>query len=142
MSGLGSSPFGSSPYGSGTPAVAPETGGSVFAVDGGGNSGSRFVDYRTRDYVFDTYGRMVGMSDVAQLVQLAVAGIKFSGGRIAAATQGELQRKVDAALKPLVDGGLITVEPVELRRFGTSGGAVAVKWTDLETLEESTVPLG
>lgn len=140
--GFGSSGFGSAPYGYGTPPTAPVPGGSIFALADGGVSGSRLIHHVTRDYVMGDDGRLVGMGDVPQLVLLAVANIKFSGGRLTPATEGDVTRKVTAALRHLVDAGRVKVLGVDFERVGRSGLVTVVRWRDMTSEQEHEVTLG
>src|SRR5687768_14948454 len=143
MAGFGSQPYGSSPYGIGTPAVATNLGGATLTDEAGVQRGSRRIDPYTKDYVLDETGRIAGMSNVHQLVQLAVSTTK---GTAAMRALGHDLRRIDrisanfvrrvdttlrAAVQRLVSQGLIEVvgTSVEVARPGV--GFARLQWRDL-----------
>lgn len=151
MSGIGDSPFGLGPYGLGTPAVAPAQGGALLVDQAGEGQGSRYIDGRTRDFVADQYGRLVGMGNTKQLVQLAVSTEYGSAATIDLGHKlREIQRISDnftkavdnvlrTALRKLTDGGLIAILSIDVQRLRSQGGAFArVRWRDLQTGVEDT----
>ena len=147
MNGYGSIPFGSGPYGVGTPIAGPDHGGSLFFVtmpgpDAGKSTGSRRINHRTGDYVVGTNGRLEGMGDSAQLVQIAIASLKLAGGRITPATQGIIRRQIDDALAHLVGPGRIVVRELVFDRFKAEGILSSVRWEDLSTQQEGEVSVG
>jgi hypothetical protein len=149
MSGFGSQPFGSSPYGIGTPAVAPELGGSILRDEANGlSTGSRKIDPRTRDYVLDANGRILGMSDTKQLVLLAVSTDK---GSSAMRELGQVLRSIDrittnfsrrvdstlrAAVQHLVNRRLIEVVGSEVQVLRSGVAFARFRWRDLTTGRE------
>jgi phage baseplate assembly protein W len=155
MAGFGTVPLGVGPYGVGTPATATDTSaGKIYRDEKTGDSlGSRKIDTRTRQYVFDSYGRIVGMPDVAQLVQIALSTTK--GSSVIAGLGHELssiedfttshaeqvRSTIERALGDLIKRKLVRLNSVDVQRFNQSGAVITVKWTDLTTQreEESTV---
>lgn len=142
-SGLGSQGFGSTPYGLGTPAVAPSQGGAIFRdASTGLSTGSRMIDPVTKDYVFDSNGRILGMPDVHQLVLLAVSTRKGSSAmrelgqeleripRITANTARRVDSTLRASVQHLVDQGLITVTGTTVETGDARIRAVLL-WRDL-----------
>ena len=140
--GLGSCPCGSAPYGSGTPTEGPENAGDLFALAGGGTSGSRFIDYRTGDYELGDDGRPIGMGDTPQLVLLALSKAVKAEGRIGPETEGIIRRRVQAALLHLTSRGLVEIKSIAFSRFGSNGINTRVVWRDLATEQEHVTPLG
>lgn len=148
MAGFGSQPFGSSPYGIGTPAVATELGGKLFQdAASGEQTGSRKIDPLTRDYEINDYGRIAGMSNVKQLVLLAVSTKRGSSAMRELGQElqsieritSNFARRVDTTLRRsvqhLVDRGLITVidTTVEIVRPGVA--RARLRWRDISTGE-------
>jgi hypothetical protein len=150
--GFGSQPFGSTPYGLGSPATAPARGGALLRDATTGQSrGSRKINPSTRDYELDEYGRLLGMSDVHQLVLLAVSTTK---GSAAMRTLGHELRKIErisanfirrvesaltTAVQHLVDAGLVEVVDVEVELVRPSVARARLRWRDLTTgLDEET----
>lgn len=107
------------------------------------STGSRLIDQTTRDYVYDEYGRTVGMPDVQQLVFLAVSTRKGSASmrelghelakidRITANTARRVDVTMRAAVSHLVARGLIEVQgtTVEVVRAGRI--QMSLLWRDL-----------
>lgn len=144
MSGFGSQPAGSSPYGLGTPATAPSQAGGIFVDPATGlSTGSRLIDPATRDYVYDENGRAVGMSDVQQLVFLAVSTRKGSAAmrelgqelekidRITANTARRVDVTMRDAVQHLVSRGLIAVTGTTVEVVGSSRIQMSLLWRDL-----------
>lgn len=146
MTGFGSQPAGVSPAGFGAPSQAdPDS--SVVLPDAsvGGSHGSRKINPIERDYVLDE-GRLAGMNNVQQLVQLAVtkAEPQLSAlDRLDGGFQKAVLAVLTAAVAPLVSQGLIEVVGVSVR-MNESGGlkkgqAVTLfKWRDRTTKEEQS----
>lgn len=152
MSGIGKQPAGGTPFGIGTPATAPPIGGVILRDPiTGSSTGSRRLDPITKDYVVDEFGRILGMNDVQQLVELAVSTDR---GSSAVRTLGQELKKIDRitdnfvrrvtstferALKPIVDAGLIEVRSITVTKDAVPGRAFAVVvWRDLTTDTEQT----
>lgn len=148
MSGFGSQPFGSSPYGIGTPAAATESGGSILRDETTGQAwGSRKIDPVTKDYVLDDNGRILGMSDVHQLVLLAVSTTKGSSAmrQLGQEIKGidrittNFVRRVDttlrAAVQHLVDKELIEVLGVTVDVVRPGVTLARLRWRDLASGE-------
>lgn len=149
MSGFGSQPFGSSPYGIGTPATAPEQGGALLRDTATGQTqGSRKIDPFTRDYVLDENGRLLGVGNIKQLVQLAVSTTRGTAAmRRLGQTLREIdrvspnfQRRVDHALREavqhLVNDDLIEVVGTEVEILRPGVAFARLRWRDLETNTE------
>ncbi len=156
MSGIGLQGAGTTSAGFGTSAEATAPGGAFLRDAKTGRSlGSRKIDPRTRDYVLDENGRILGLDSVRQAVQLSVhtdrgsSAVSSVGQRLRSLDRitPNFERRVFAvlseALQPLVDAGL--VEVVSFERFkvgdnnnGLSRGAVygRLKWRDLTSGQE------
>lgn len=153
MAGFGSLSFGGGPYGLGTPATAPVPGGLPLTdVQNGEVTGSRRLHTSSRDYVFDSFGRIEGMGDVRQLMQLAFLTDRGSSAlptlghdlrkidRITDSTRKRIQTAVEVAIEPLVLRGLVQLVAVEIKRVHPSGVSLKVRWRDLGAgIEQETI---
>lgn len=144
MSGFGSQPAGSSPYGLGTPTTAPEDGGAIFRDPATGlSTGSRLIDSVTKDYVYDEYGRAVGMPDVQQLVLLATSTRKGSASmrelgqelakidRITVNTARRVDVTMREAVQHLVARGLIEIQGTTVEVVQQGRIQMSLLWRDL-----------
>lgn len=156
MAGFGISPYGTTPFGLGTPAVAATVGGKLLNdAATGTQSGSRFLDPVTGDYVVDGFGRIKGMDDLRQLVLLRV---KTTIGTSTMTTLGNtlksidritnnIDRRVDsilrASLQDIVDGGLIEVTEVKVEVVRPGTVYARLRWRSLITGldDEAAVPI-
>jgi hypothetical protein len=151
MSGFGSQPFGTGPYGLGTPATATSIGGSILRDTTTGESlGSRQIDPLTKDYVLDDNGRLLGMSDVKQLVLIAVSTTKGSSAmrelghelrsidRITANFAARVRNTLLAAVQHIVDRRLIEVLDVVVELVRPGVAKVRLRWRDVSTQNEET----
>lgn len=155
MSGWGSQPFGTSPYGLGTPAVASDLGGSILRDETTGEArGSRKIDPSTGDYVLDDTGRIAGMSDIHQLVILAVSTTKGSAAvrrlgqelklidRITPSTPRRIDATLRAAVQHLVNPGLIEVVDTDVSVVRSGVVLARLHWRDLTTGKVHDTPVG
>lgn len=141
--GAGLQPAGSSHAGLGqvVPSVTP--GGALLASDDGSEVyGSRMIDPRSKDYVMAPNGRLLGMKNINQLVQLAVmnAGPKLDEiDRLNDGFENAASAILSAACAPLVAQGLIEVIGVRRtwmsERDGLRQGQAVVRfcWRDVST---------
>jgi hypothetical protein len=143
--GAGFQPAGTTPAGFGAPTQTGH-GSNVVLPDPviGGSHGSRKINPLTRDYVLNDEGRLEGMNNVQQLVQLAVTNAAPQLQEIDR-LDGGFERAVlailTAAVAPIVAQGFIEVLGVSTRMNaagGLKGGqAVTVfQWRDRTTNEE------
>lgn len=152
MSGFGKQPAGTSPYGLGTPAVAPVPGGVVLRNELTGRSeGGRYIDPITKDYTFDDHGRLLGMPNVRQMVQLALSttrgtsAVKDLGNelskvdRITANVERRVRDICTLATRHLIDARLIEVVSVTTERAKATALRIRFKYRDLTTSEEEEV---
>jgi hypothetical protein len=149
MLGLGFAPFGVGPYGLGTPGTAPVPGGKVHDDGSGFQTGSRMLSEETKQYVFDSYGRIMGMSDVRQLVLLAVSTLKGSAvmtdlghdlSEIEDITS-DFEQRVDStlrnALSRVTSSGQAEILSITITRIQTpgttqdKGALINLRWRDL-----------
>ncbi len=145
MAGFGSQFNGSSPYGIGTPAVYTGNAGRPLQDEQDVQHGSRYIDSLTKDYVIDENGRLGGMSNIHQLVLLAVSTTR---GSAAVRTLGHdlrnidrittnFTRRVDAtlrtALRDLTSRGLIEVVSVSTEQLLPGRAYARLRWRDLTT---------
>lgn len=151
MGGMGGSRFGSTPYGYGSIVPAPIPGGVIFrqTIDGT-SQGSRFIDPVLKQYVFDQYGRALGMPNVVQLVQLALTTVKNSSAQAGLGFDQSLFSTIDqttpkradaavrSALSDLVTQNLVSIISIttNVQVNTLSRLLIAVKWTDLTTGQE------
>lgn len=145
--GAGIQPAGASPAGFGAP-TQTGLGSNVVLPDTsvGGSHGSRKIHPVTRDYVMNDEGRIEGMNNVQQLVQLAVINAepelqkldKLDGGF----EKGVLSI-LSNAVALLVEQGFIEVVGVTVRmneEGGLKPGQAVTKfnWRDRTTGEEQS----
>lgn len=143
--GAGFQPAGSSPAGFGAP-TQTGLGSNVVLPDSrvGGSHGSRKIHPVTRDYVMNDEGRIEGMNNVQQLVQLAITNAEpelQKLDRLDSAFQKGVLAILSAAVAPLVEQGLIDVVGVSVRmneEGGLKPGQAVTKfnWRDRTTSEE------
>jgi len=145
MSGFGSQPLGSSPYGIGSPAGAPVPGGAVNRNTSTGlQNGSRLIDPATHQYVFDAYGRTVGMPSTRQRVLLAVNTARGSSAQgdlghllgtiqeIGPSFVNQVTDALNVALQPLIDEGAIRLLGIQVQQAdGRDGSRNIIRWVDL-----------
>lgn len=147
--GIGLCPVGSSPYGFGTPDAAPIPGGKPLRDTlTGAQLSSRKIDPRTKDYTFDAFGRIVGMTQAQQLVQLALSTDKGSSAirnlghelRTLTVISANFTRRVEElitqALAAIVQRGLIEIVQITVERVGKTGAFTRVRWRDTSTKSE------
>lgn len=150
--GAGNAPAGTAPAGMGTPASGNGTGLVPFAaLQTGAPMGSRLIDQATKRYVIGADGRMRGMNNIAQMVQIAVTttlnsssvrglGIDLSSAQtLDAGTTNAMNAIYRSALADLINRNLIELLSVDVTPFPTSGAYVLVKWRDLSTGLEQTL---
>jgi len=144
--GLGAAPFGSSLYGYGSidVGIVPAAGNYIDPVTGQPVD-TRFIQQKTKTYVFDSQGRISGMRSVYQLVQLAVMTVKNSSAiagfgssisQIQTIDQNTQQRVEDAyrdCLSALTTSKLIAIVSILVQRVNTSGLFVQLNFVDLTT---------
>lgn len=150
-SGFGSQGFGSSPYGIGVPSVGNPPGGAVLRDPlTGTSSGSRRIDPVTRDYVLDDNGRTLGMSDVQQLVLMALQTVRNSSAMnglgqslgdivvIGDNIERQIASIFENALAHLVARGLVQIISTTVTRLHPGAIKATVRWRDLTTSTEHT----
>lgn len=146
--GAGRSSAGVSPYGIGTPAVSDTNGGVPTPNTFAESQGSRYIDSKTRQYVYNSDGRAKGQANIPHLVQMAFLtvagssamprlGVLQAGGVIGNNFVSQRTQAIQAALKYLVDSSLIEIVEItvdaKIRPVFTR-----VRWRDLTTLVEQT----
>jgi phage baseplate assembly protein W len=139
------SPIGSTPFGVGTPAVSqapPET----------HLRNAAFIDYRERDYVFDSEGELERMPVTRQRVLLALATRRGSSSimpefglalpaRIDSSFNERAQQAVLDALSHLV-GTAIEIEEIRVDvGYPVGRVKITVSYTDLTTRESQEVTI-
>lgn len=145
--GVGPSPLGVAAYGFGTPVEAPIPGGLVNRSPTGIQHGSPklSLDPATKgQYVFDEFGRRVGMPNINHMVTLALATVRGScvvpiGHRfreirkVTDAYQQEQKTRVDEAFAPIVGGGFITVDAVLVEPRNGQPAVTRIFMTDVSS---------
>jgi phage gp46-like protein len=146
MAGIGGQGVGGSPYGVGTPAVQEDLGGKVLTQDTTNKqTGSRYIDPSTGDYVLDDTARIAGMDDVKQLVFLRVKTSKGSAAhqrlghelrkidRITSNIQRRVEATLTEALQDLIDDGMIQVLGVTVQVARPGVVFARLQWRNLLT---------
>ncbi len=151
MSGFGYQPAGTSSAGFGAPTRGAEDGGVILRDAATGASfGGRQINSNTGDYVMDANGRLLGMNNVQQLVQLAVmnsAEALQSIDRLDDSFDKQSGAILAAACQTIVNRGLIEVIGVRDVQLGERGGLrqgqalYRFLWRDLTTGTEEKTPI-
>lgn len=149
MSGFGSSSAGTFVFGFGSPGTATAITGKAHDDGTGTQTGSRKIDEGTRQYAFDSNGRVLGMSDARQLVLMRIATVRQSSvvgtlGQGLSSIQemgDDFEQRVDivlrSALADIVANGTIAVVAVTVQRIPSAavnqskGALINLKWRDL-----------
>lgn len=151
MRGIGFQPAGTSPAGVGAPDQTEMPSNVVLPdqLDLTVGHGGRRIDPKTRDYVMTEDGRLEGMSDVQQLVYIAVANagpqlqeIEKLDGMFETAVESVLT----AAVAHITALGLIEIIGVSTRKNDEGGlepgqAVTLFRWKDLTTNEEQGTPV-
>jgi hypothetical protein len=126
MAGIGLQSAGTTSAGFGSPTRGTEEGGVILRDESTGASfGGRKIDPRTGDYEMDENGRLLGMPNVQQLVQLVVMNAAPELGEIDRLNDGFSKAAtaiLSAACAPIVAQGFIEVLGVRDVRIGVRGG--------------------
>lgn len=130
--GFGTAPMGVAPYGTGTPISGSDNAGKPLSDSTGKQFGGRYIDPSTRDFVFDSNGRLTGMPNVTQLVLLAIGGIKFDILNIGSDTAQIMSDKLTTALNPIVTKNLLKIQKIDVMIQG-SKIKTTLAWKDLTT---------
>ncbi len=150
--GLGVSPVGVCVAGYGSNDVSPVQQQTILIdADTGLPQGARKIDPSTGEYLYDTYGRIQGMSGVQQLVLLrgatllnssAVSGLGLArpSGVAGKDYVRRLQQEVFTAMKDLTDNKTIEILEVTVEAEG-SRFRRNMKWVDLTTFTEQVTKL-
>lgn len=154
MNGFGAQPFGGSPYGVGEPDTGEAPGGSVLRDPATGEStGSRRIDPVTRDYVLDENGRALGMSDVQQLVFIAVATLKGSSAMkalgqsiseikvIDAGIERQIAAMLTTALAHLTGPKLIEIVSITVKKLHPGAVHTRLCWRDISAQTDHTLEI-
>lgn len=152
MAGFGIQPAGTSSAGFGSiEPINPNSGRALNDPKKVGSYGSRRIDPFTRDYVLNNDGRVDGMPNVAQLVQLAIttefntSAVRGMGNnlkkidRVTANFEQVVLTTLTSALKRLVDLRLVEVLGFSSFKSGKKDGLQPgqtygrLQWRDLTT---------
>jgi len=149
--GVGKSPVGKAPAGLGVPDAAPSNAGTSLVDANGVQQSTRLIDPVTGQYVIDERGRYVGVSAVAQRVQLALTttvgsasvytlGIDTPGGVIG---NNFVSRRRATILQALA--GLVKEKAIEVVDITIDASVrpiyTQVRWRDLTTEIEQTTQI-
>lgn len=139
MAGFGTQPLGVGPFGVGTPAAASEFGGKPQNDESGVSQSTRFIDPKTRQFVFDANGQALGMGAVQQMVQIiastqlgssSVRGLGNRAHQIEDAgdsLETEIRACWTDAYAAMVRDQLIEILAIDVTRFGNAGGEIGAK---------------
>lgn len=141
MSGAGTVAAGTAPFGVGTPVTTTGRTGNIFPDQvTGATKECRYVDPRTRTWVFDANGRACGMTVAQQMVLVAIltergtaawpGGLERSHGVIGADFAQQREAGVRRALQHLTDGGVIAIDAVVVDPSARPV-LTSVRWRDL-----------
>lgn len=156
MAGFGLQKFGTTPFGAGTPIAAPIFAGVVLRDDLTGlSSQGRYIDPSTNQYVFDSFGRMKGTSEVRQLVYMAAKTVLGSSAQttlgqslgdiktIGPTFAKQVSDKLRSALQPIVDRKLMVINNIDVQQMADNRSRVVcvLRWTDTTTGKEEAFQL-
>lgn len=141
ITGAGQASAGVTAFGIGDPDTNTQLVGPGYTQSEGGCVSSVKIEWGTKDFVYDSYGNEMPMSDTAQRIYMCMRTTKGSrvnfqgfgletpqtivGSRI----QREVERYVKAACKPVTSDGSATITDVEVDSEGNQVIAV-IRWTD------------
>ena len=137
------------PYGVGTPNTTAGNTGAPLEDGEGGQQGSRYIDARSRAYVMNSDGRLVGMPNLRHLVLHTILtelgssaqsglGLKPASGVIGSDIELRRDADVRSALADLVNRRLIEVVSVKVDR-ASRPFLTRVTFRDLTTNEDPDV---
>lgn len=161
MAGFGKQPAGTSSAGYGSPLAGESLPGVILRNARTGQSdSSRLIDSRTRDYALDGgNGRLAGMSDVQQLVQITVTTEKNSSAvrglghelksldRITTNFERRVLAVLTSALQHLIDQRLVEIVGFAFSKGGPDSGQPSgralgrLRWRDMTTGQEHQEPI-
>jgi hypothetical protein len=150
--GAGFAPAGLSPAGTGTVDAAPSIASGNLIDAFGAQQSARAFDPSTGKFILNANGRVQGMPRVLQLVYLRVRtllnssavknlGLKPLGGDNDSTALQRIRTSLDVALGDLVKQGLILILSVSGYSDVPTRTRTALKFRDLTTGLEYTVPL-
>lgn len=139
--GAGVSPFGTTFAGTGSPAQQ-NIKRLIWKDIYGNQQNARLIDPITRDYSFDEYGYSMGMTDIQQLVYLALVttknssiisnmGVDYYNSQVIKSNYiTQITEDVNQALKTLINERKVILNSVNVAKNGPNQLMVVVKWTD------------
>lgn len=149
--GVGGSSAGNSDGGIGDNDVAPIPSPNLLKdPSSSAKLNCRRIDPVTKDYVFGTTGKLLGMTSNQQKVQLALTTIVNSSvvnglgqdfsliQKITGNFQQDVSERVTRALSNLINTGQIDLISVTTIRVTSTGEFARIRWRDRSTLEEHT----
>lgn len=152
--GVGRSNLGTGPYGYGSIPLSPRPADQVFTLPVSGAVAScRKIDPVTKQYVYDTFGRIAGDGTVPQLVYLAYATVKgssiladlgeqFSDVQTVGDGFEDLMRAyATEPIQSLIDAGKLELIGIDITRPNPDAVVIVVTWKDLSTGREGSTTL-
>jgi hypothetical protein len=115
---------------------------------GNGSLEGRQIDPVKKDYVLGPNGTLMGMTRGQQAVELAfltdlgssavaAVGNTFKDVKVISASfEIEMKAKIQQALSPAVNAGLIEIVSMEVKRLGDSKLYIITRWRDLTNGQE------
>jgi len=147
VTGAGLTSAGAFPAGFGSVSTNERDTSKIFENETGDQFGARYIDPVTRQYSFQSSGRMKGMSSVAQLVELAFLttrsssvltnfGLEPHRGVIGSNFEATRKQAIEQALSYLTGQGFIEIVSIDVDVKSRPVTAL-VRWRDLTTSESS-----
>lgn len=156
MAGAGIQKAGTTPAGAGTPSLAPVYAGVILRDDNTGMVAQcRLIDPALGTYVFDSFGRPKGTTEVRQLVLLAAKTVLGSSAMtslgnsifevktIGPTFQRDIADRLRTAFAPIVARGLMRINNIDVQQMpdNRSRGIAVLRWTDTTTGKEEATQL-
>lgn len=146
MTGAGLAPAGTFLAGFGYQETPARDRSQALTDDFGRRHGARYIDPLTRRYAIDANGRYKGMSNIAQLVELAfltqagsssmpALGLAPAGGVISNGFVAERKEAIRNALSSLTQSGLVELVSIDVD-ISRRPTMTLVRWRDLTTSTE------
>lgn len=143
--GFGLQPAGTSPAGVGTPLTGTPIGGKPFVDQFNIQRGTRIIDPKTRQYLFNSDGRTVGEENLRHMVKMRCLTVKGSsawpgglesyGGTISTGFEERIKIKLRNALLDMTNALLISIQSIRVTRLSNDRIYILLQYTDLKTNE-------
>lgn len=151
--GFGISHAGTSPFGFGDVATADANVGNTLLKTDGSQGDASMISPITRDYVFDKFGRKVGIDAVQQSVYLALITVKDTSAvfglgstfqnikTITPNLNAQVTIAVNDALSALIAAKKVLVQSVSVTITPTKAAQITVNWVDLTKSTNNTTSI-